>query len=99
MPRHPLPRATPPPPCPPWLVGRAGYKKQFENYQRTLKYYKRYQALLAKEPRRRATAEKRARQHMLMARELKRRLSKILVETAPTGPATMDPYLKAELEP
>ena len=81
MPRHP------------WLVGRAGYKKQCENYRRTLSYYKRYQALLAKERRRRATAEKRARQHMLVVRELKRRLSKI--PPAHAG----GPIRQAELEP
>ena len=91
LPPPPSHRPRPPPPCPPWRVAR--WKKQFlSNCKGKLGY------LLAKERRRRAAAEKKARQHAMKATKLQRRLAKILNEIATVEPVESDPYLEVEME-
>ena len=92
MPRHPLPyRPRPPSPCPPWRVAR--WKKMFlSNWKCKL------ECLLAKERRRRAAAEKKARKNAMKTSRLQRRLAKILNEIATVEPVESDPYLKVEME-
>ena len=96
MPRHPLPRPTPPPCCPPWRV--ASWKKLIETHKRTMSIYKRCRGLLAKERRRRVVAETKARRNAKNAYKLQRRLAKILDEIATFEPVKSDPYYKIELE-
>ena len=96
MPRNPLPHPTPPPCCPPWRV--ASWKKLIENHKRTFNIYKKYQALLAKERRRRVVAETKANRNARKASKLERRLAKILNEIAASERVKSDPYCKIELE-
>ena len=95
MPRHPLPR--PPPPCPPWLLESKIWRKHLKDYKRTLRYYRRYRLLLAKQKRMRAAAERESRQHAAKVAELEELIAQQHLNEN-FAPAETDPYCMVKSE-
>ena len=99
MPRHPIPHPPPPPPCPPWLLESKIWLKHLKDYKRTLRYYRRYRLLLAKEKRLRAAAERECRQHAVKVAELEELIAQHLLDEG-FAPAETDPHciVKSEFQ-
>ena len=97
MPRHPLPHPPPPPPCPPWLLESRLWRKHLKSYKRTLRYYKGYRLLLAKEKRLRAAADRECRQQAAKVAELEGLIAQHLLDES-FAPAQTDPYCMVKSE-
>ena len=99
MPRHPLPHPPPPPPCPPWLLESRLWRKHLKSYKPTLRYYKGYRLLVAKEKRLRAAAGRECRQQAAKVAELEGLIAQHRLDES-FAPAQTDPilYVKAEFQ-
>ena len=73
------------------------WRKHLKDYKRTLRYYRRYRLLLAKEKRLRAAAERECRQHAVKVAELEELIAQHLLDEA-FAPAETDPYCLVESE-
>ena len=73
------------------------WRKHLKDYKRTLRYYRRYRLLLAKEKRLRAAAERECRQHAVKVAELEELIAQHLLDEA-FAPAETDPYCVVKSE-